>query len=153
MVEEVDPAVVERIGQAVTGPVDREDVVVLSEGGEDRHHLEGTAQPAVDVQQRCATAELEDLRLAPGPANPSHASLGRESGEQGGLRPLHLSVQLRLHENPGSLRATRTASVGIPIRLRISVSARGARTRPPPLCSEDTASPGCVRHDARPFAG
>jgi hypothetical protein len=64
VVEQVDAAVVERIGQPVTGTVDREHAVGLRESREDRHDLVRAAQPAVDVQQRRPGTELEDLCLA-----------------------------------------------------------------------------------------
>ena len=97
MVEQVDAAVVERIGQPVTRPVDGEYAVVLRESGEDRHQLVGAAQPTVDIEKRRPAAELEDLRLALRPANPADTSLGRVSGEQCGLRLLECLIQLCLH--------------------------------------------------------
>ena len=99
MVEQVDAAVVERIGQPVTRPVDREHAVVLRERREDRHHLVCAAQPTVDVQKRRPAAELEDLCLALRPANPADTRLRCEPGEQRGLRLLELPIQLCLHES------------------------------------------------------
>ncbi len=64
MVEQIDATVVEWIGQPVPRPIDREDAVVLRERREDRHHLVGAAQPAVDIEERRAAAELEELSLA-----------------------------------------------------------------------------------------
>ena len=98
VVEQVDAAVVERIGQPVTRPVDCEHAVVLRESREDRHHLVGAAQPTVDVQKRRPAAELEDLCLALGPANPADTSLRCEPGEQRGLRLLEFPIQLCLHK-------------------------------------------------------
>ena len=99
MVEQVDAVVVERIGQPVTRPVDGEHAVVLRESREDRHQLVGAAQPTVDVQKWRPAAELEDLCLAFGPANPSDTSLRCEPGEQCGLRLLDFPIQLCLHES------------------------------------------------------
>ena len=99
VVEQVDAAVVERIGQPVTRPVDCEHSVVLRESREDRHDLECAAQPTVDVQKRRPVAELEDLCLALGPANPADTRLRREPGEQLGLRLLEFPIQLCVHES------------------------------------------------------
>ena len=81
VLEQIDAPVIEGIGHAVTRPVDCEHAVGLRESREDRHHLECAAQPTVDVQKRRAGAELEDLRLALGPANSADTSLRREPGE------------------------------------------------------------------------
>ena len=99
VVEQIDAAVVERIGQPMTRPIDREHAVVLRERREDRHHLVCAAQPTVDVQKRRAGTELEELGLALRPANPADASVRREPGEQRGLRLLELPIQLVLHES------------------------------------------------------
>ena len=92
VVEQVDAAIVERIGQSVTRPVDGEYAVVLRESREDRHHLVCAAQPAVDVQKRRPGAQLEELGLALRPANPADARVRCEPGEQRSLCVLELSV-------------------------------------------------------------
>jgi hypothetical protein len=99
VVEQVDAAIVERIGQPVTRPVDCEHAVGLRESREDRHRLVGAAQPTVDVQKRRPAAELGDLCLALGPANPADTRLGREPVEQRSLRRLELPIQICLHES------------------------------------------------------
>lgn len=99
VVEQVDAAVVERIGQPVTRPVDREHAAFLRECREDRHHLERAAQPTVYVQKWRAGAEFEDLRLALGPANAVDAGLGCEPGEQRIVRLLELPIRLCLHDS------------------------------------------------------
>ena len=99
VVEQVDAAIVERIGQPVTRPVDREHAVGLRERREDRHHLVCAAQPTVDVQKRRSAAELDYLCLALGPANPADARLRCEPGEQRSLRLLELPIQLCLHKS------------------------------------------------------
>ena len=80
VVEQIDAAVVEGIGQPVTRPVDGEHAVVLRERREDRHHLECAAQPTVDVQQRRPGAELEELCLALRPADSADAAYRARSG-------------------------------------------------------------------------
>jgi hypothetical protein len=64
VVEQIDTAVVERIGQPVARPIDGENAVVLCENPEDRYDLERAAQPTMDVQEGRAGAEFEELRLA-----------------------------------------------------------------------------------------
>ena len=97
MVEQVDAAIVERIGQPVTRPVDCEHAVGLRERREDRHHLVCAAQSTVDVEKRRPGAELVELGLDLRPANPPDARVRCEPWEQRGLRLLELSVQLVLH--------------------------------------------------------
>jgi hypothetical protein len=63
VVEQIDTAVVERIGQPVARPIDGENAVVLRESPEDRYDLERAAQSTMDVQEWCAGADFEDLRL------------------------------------------------------------------------------------------
>jgi hypothetical protein len=64
VVEQIDTTVVEWIGQAVARSVDGDDAVLLRESRENRYQLECAAQPTVDVQERWASTELEELCLA-----------------------------------------------------------------------------------------
>src|SRR5262249_35960632 len=65
VIEQIGTAVVERIGQPVARPIDGENAVVPRQNPENRYDLERAAQPTMDVQQRRAGAEFEELRLAP----------------------------------------------------------------------------------------
>ncbi len=97
MLKQIDAAVVEGIGQAMTRPIDCEDAVVLGERLEDRDDFEGAGEPAVDVQQWRAGAELEELRLAQRPADSADSCVWREPGEQRGLCLRELPIQVHLH--------------------------------------------------------
>ena len=57
---------------------------------------------------RGAAAELEELRLSLRPAQPAHAGVGREPGEQRSLHLLDIAIQLGFHEAriaPGDARS------------------------------------------------
>ena len=97
VVEQIDAAVVEGVGQPLAGPIDREHAMALRERREDRHDLVCAAQPSVDVQKRRPAAEFKQLRLALRPADAPHLSVRRVAGEQRRLCPLEFQIQLWLH--------------------------------------------------------
>jgi len=96
VVEQIDAAVVEGIGQPVARPIDREHAMALRERHEDRHDLWCAAKSSVDVQKRRPGTELEQLRLALRPADAPHLRLRGVAGEQRRLCRLEFQVQLQL---------------------------------------------------------
>ena len=68
---QVDTAIVERRGEPMTRPIDRDDPAARREPSHQRRPVGRIAHPTVDQEDRLAGTGLDDLRLAAGPAQPS----------------------------------------------------------------------------------
>jgi hypothetical protein len=103
--------------------------VVLRERSEDRHDLECAAQPTVDVQQRRPGTELEQLRLALGPADSADASVRRVPGEQRGLYLREFPIQLCFQMSPSLLRRQPICRSAVrTVGPQVRIAAREARS-------------------------
>lgn len=74
-------------------PIDDEDPVVPGERREDRHHLEGTAEAAMDIEEWGAGTKFQHPGLALRPTHTADFRLGCIPREESLIGQLDLPVQ------------------------------------------------------------